>query len=135
MPIFQPIIEAVWANYAPRVALAPPSPRAQKQLADLPIDLNSGVREEGRHSGGFIEHFHLNAKGQVDDTRYRLVADEEPRPARKRTRTASARSARARAEANQRVQMQRQPVGEQLWGWGVQWDNGGNRERFGGRDF
>jgi penicillin-binding protein 1A len=134
LPIFQPIIEAVWANYAARAALAPPSPRAQKQLADLPIDLNSGVREDRRHSGGFIEHFHLNAKGEVDDTRYRLVNDEEPRPARKRTRTAS-RSARARAEAEQRAQMQRQPVGEQFWGWGVQWDNGGNRERFGGRDF
>ena len=130
LPIFQPIIEAVWADYAPRTALAPPSPRAQKQLADLPIDLNSGVREDRRHSGGFIEHFHLNAKGQVDDTRYRLVADEEPRPERKRTR-----SARARAEAEERAQMQRQPVGEQFWGWGVQWDNGGNRERFGGRDF
>ena len=103
---------------------------ARKQLADLPIDLNSGVREDRRHSRGFIEHFHLNAKGQVDDTRYRLVADEEPRPERKRTR-----SARARAEAEERAQMQRQPVGEQFWGWGVQWDNGGNRERFGGRDF
>ena len=103
-------------------------------IADLPIDLNSGVREDRRYSGGFIEHFHLNAKGQVDDTRYRLVADEEPQPERKRTRTAS-RSARARAEAEERVQMQRQPVGGPFWGWGVQWDNGGNRERFGGRDF
>ena len=84
LPIFEPIIEAVWADYAPRTVLAPPSPRAQRQLADLPIDLNSGVREDRRHSGGFIEHFHLNPKGEVDDTRYRLVADEEPRPERKR---------------------------------------------------
>ena len=134
LPIFQPIIEAVWANYAPRSVLAPPSPRAQRQLADLPIDLNSGVREDRKRGGGFIEHFHLNPKGEVDDTRYRLVSDEEPRPARKQIRTAS-RSARARAEAaaaEAQTQMQRQTFGQPFWGFGGSWNYTG--DRFGGRE-
>ena len=33
VPIFEPVIQAVWANVAPRVALAPPSPEAKRQLA------------------------------------------------------------------------------------------------------
>jgi len=134
LPIFQPIVEAVWADYAPRSVLAPPSPRAQRQLADLPIDLNSGVREDRKRSGGFIEHFHLNSKGEVDDTRYRLVSDEEPRPERKRTRTAS-RAARARAEAaaaEAQTQMQRQTFGQPFWGFGGSWNYTG--DRFGGRE-
>jgi membrane carboxypeptidase/penicillin-binding protein len=30
VPIFEPVIQAVWANVAPRVALAPPSPEAKR---------------------------------------------------------------------------------------------------------
>ena len=32
VPIFEPIIQAVWANVAPKTALAPPSPEAKRQL-------------------------------------------------------------------------------------------------------
>ncbi len=42
IPIFQSIIQAVWASYAPPTVLSPPSPEARRQLVDLPIDLVTG---------------------------------------------------------------------------------------------
>ena len=38
VPIFEPVIQAVWANVAPRAALAPPSPEAKRLLACKSID-------------------------------------------------------------------------------------------------
>ena len=34
VPIFEPVIQAVWANVAPRTALAPPSPEAKRSSGD-----------------------------------------------------------------------------------------------------
>jgi membrane carboxypeptidase/penicillin-binding protein len=39
IPIWTPIMQAVWANYAPQTALRGPSPEAAKQLIARPIDL------------------------------------------------------------------------------------------------
>jgi penicillin-binding protein 1A len=77
VPIFEPIIEAVWANYAPRTALNPPSPEAKKELAALPIDLHSGTRLSDRTSkDAFTEYFRLR-DGRLDETQYQLVSREE----------------------------------------------------------
>lgn len=135
LPIFEPIIEAVWANYAPRSVLAPPSPRARRQLVDLPIDLSSGARE-GKKGGGFIEHFHLNPQGRLDDTRNRLVSGDEPQASRVAGRlreehdagTASARSPLAHAATGRAAATPPKPQAPQTpaagqfsgtsWGWG-----------------
>ena len=43
LPIFEPIINAVWSeNIAPKAPLSGPSPEAQAHLIDLPIDFASG---------------------------------------------------------------------------------------------
>ena len=42
VPIFEPIIQAVWAHYAPKTALAPPSPEAKRQLACKSVDIDFG---------------------------------------------------------------------------------------------
>jgi penicillin-binding protein 1A len=76
IPIFEPIIQAVWADYAPRTPLNPPSAQARRELVDLPIDLASGERLP-KGSKGFMEHFRVGSDGQVDDTQYRLVSREE----------------------------------------------------------
>ena len=39
VPIFAPVIQAVWANVTPKTALAPPSPEAKKMLSCKSIDL------------------------------------------------------------------------------------------------
>ena len=46
VPIFEPIIQAVWANVAPKTALAPPSPEARRQLSCKSVDLESGEVHE-----------------------------------------------------------------------------------------
>ena len=52
VPIFEPIIQAVWANVAPKTALAPPSPEAKRQLSCKSIDLESGELQSSRGKGG-----------------------------------------------------------------------------------
>ena len=75
VPIFQPIIEAVWADHvAPKEPLSGPSPAARRDLVDIPIDYVSGNRMQG---GNFIEHFRRGADGQVADTQYQLLSQDE----------------------------------------------------------
>jgi penicillin-binding protein 1A len=75
VPIFQPIIESVWADHvAPKEPLSGPSPAARRDLVDIPIDYASGNRMQG---GNFIEHFRRGADGQVADTQYQLVSQDD----------------------------------------------------------
>jgi penicillin-binding protein 1A len=92
LPIFQPIMEAIWAEHiAPKVPLAGPSREAARQLADMPIDYMSGDPLNSRQSQfqgfgfgqpqsqgqSFIEHFRRGADGQVADTQYQLVSHDD----------------------------------------------------------
>src|SRR5262249_35259090 len=77
VPIFEPIIQAAWTYHAPKTALAPPSPEAQRQLTALPIDYATGERLPPGTRGGFIEQFRLDRYGRIDDTQYNLVSREE----------------------------------------------------------
>ena len=75
LPIFQPIMEAIWADdIAPKTPLSGPSREAQRHLIDLPIDYMTGDRVTGR---GFIEHFRLGPDGRFTETRYQLVSRED----------------------------------------------------------
>ncbi|HEY6992435.1 MAG TPA: transglycosylase domain-containing protein [Xanthobacteraceae bacterium] len=76
VPIFEPVIQAVWANVAPRAVLAPPSPEAKRQLACKSIDLESGEAPAG---GGKVitECFRIDRNGRMVDTQYQLVSREE----------------------------------------------------------
>jgi penicillin-binding protein 1A len=84
VPIFEPVIQAVWANVMPKIALAPPSPEAKRQLSCKAIDLDSGDPQGG---GGraITECFRVDRSGRVLDTQYQLVSrddayiDREPR--------------------------------------------------------
>jgi penicillin-binding protein 1A len=76
VPIFEPIIEATWANYARKTPLGPPSPEAKKELVAMQIDLNSGNRLSERSTRGFTEYFRLR-QGRVEETQYSLVSQDE----------------------------------------------------------
>ena len=65
VPIFEPIIQAVWANVAPKTALAPPSPEAKRQLT-LQVD-RSGIRRSA---------------GRRRKSRHRMFPDRPPGPDR-----------------------------------------------------
>jgi penicillin-binding protein 1A len=72
LPIFEPIIQAIWAEHvAPKSLLSGPSPEARKLLVEVPIDYATGNRVAG---AGFVEHFRRDAAGQVEDTQYQLAS-------------------------------------------------------------
>jgi hypothetical protein len=75
------VIQAVWSNAAPKVALAPPSPEAKRHLACKAIDLESG---EMQSTGGraITECFRIDRNGQINDTQYQLVGREDAYAAR-----------------------------------------------------
>jgi membrane carboxypeptidase/penicillin-binding protein len=78
VPIFDQIVQAVWADYAPKMPLNPPSPEAKKELVATQIDLNSGtpLYDRGAGAEGFTEYFRLR-HGQVEQTQYALVSPDE----------------------------------------------------------
>ena len=81
LPIFEPILQAVWAEgLAPKALLKGPSPEAQQHLIDLPIDYASGERV-GKGQG-FVEHFRLGPDGRFTETQYQLVSREDVYAAR-----------------------------------------------------
>jgi membrane carboxypeptidase/penicillin-binding protein len=76
VPVFEPIIEAAWSNVSSKRALAPPSPQAKKQLA---CSGTSGETREGRRrwkapASAITECFRVDGRGQIIETKYRLVA-------------------------------------------------------------
>ena len=74
LPIFEQIMKAVWADYAPQTALPGPSPEAARQLVALPIDVHSGAADRDRADRtAFIEYFRLDDSGRFTETQYRLV--------------------------------------------------------------
>ena len=103
LPIFKPIIEAIWAEHiAPKAPLAGPSREVQRLLIDVPIDYASGVPLNAPAAnnnsglgglfgafagnsqppapppgGGFIEHFRRDAEGKAEDTQYQIVSRED----------------------------------------------------------
>jgi membrane peptidoglycan carboxypeptidase len=77
LPIFQPIIETVWAEgIAPKAPLSGPSREAQRHLIDLPIDYASGDQVNGG-GGNFLEHFRRADNGGINDTRYQIVSRDD----------------------------------------------------------
>jgi penicillin-binding protein 1A len=76
LPIFKTILEAAWTHHAPKTLLSDPSPQVARQLIALPINLDSGDRVT---DGGkaFMEYFRLSRSGQLNETQFRLVPQEE----------------------------------------------------------
>ena len=101
LPIFKPILDAIWAEHiAPKAPLAGPSREVQRLLIDVPIDYASGVPLNAPAAnnnsglgglfgafagnaqpaapppggGSFIEHFRRGADGQAEDTQYQIVS-------------------------------------------------------------
>jgi membrane carboxypeptidase/penicillin-binding protein len=76
VPIFEPVIQAVWAHVAPKTALAPPSPEAKRQLACKSVDPEVGEIQSGGVKG-INECFRVDRGGQIVDTQYQLISRDE----------------------------------------------------------
>jgi penicillin-binding protein 1A len=77
IPIFEPIIQAVWAQYAPKTLLNPPSAEAKKGLVTRPINLASGDPITSGTAKSFVEYFRRDRQGEAYDSQYQLVSREE----------------------------------------------------------
>ena len=75
VPIFEPVIQAVWANVVPKAALAPPSPEAKRHLTCKSVEPDSD-EAQNRRGRASSECFRIDAKGKVHDTQYVLVSRE-----------------------------------------------------------
>ncbi len=73
LPIVVPVLEATWANYAPKTLLYAPSPEAKNELTTVAIDLDSGNPASQSTRGAFTEYFRLRG-GRMENTQYRLAA-------------------------------------------------------------
>jgi membrane carboxypeptidase/penicillin-binding protein len=104
LPIFEPIMQAVWAYRAPRALLDPPSPDARRLL------VSAGA--EGGRRGKQTEYLRRDAKGRAVDARYALVSRREGGEATDSTTRPRRHHSPAPAEAA--VQPARSP-----WGWGA----------------
>jgi penicillin-binding protein 1A len=87
VPIFEPVIQAVWAYVAPKTALAPPSPEAKRHLACKATDPKSGDESE-RGGRNLVECFRVDAKGRIINTQNVLPSrgndyDDDERPRRR----------------------------------------------------
>ncbi len=78
VPIFNQIVESVWATYTPRTPLSPPSPDAKRELIAMQIDPNTGtpLADTGPGVEGFTEYFRVR-HGRVASTQYALVSADE----------------------------------------------------------
>lgn len=85
VPIFEPVIQAVWAHHAPRTRLRGPSPETRKLLVATRVDadFDDGTRDftgqGGRRgpAGTLVEYLRRDARGQPVDTQYRLVSRDD----------------------------------------------------------
>src|SRR5215471_7344947 len=131
VPIFEPVIQAVWAYAAPKAALAPPSPEAKSQLACKSVDLETGEAQSGRGKA-FSECFRVDRKGKIIDTQYRLMSHEEASHAKHdredgavRKAASAPRNGSAPAPNSGNAWSQHPWEPQQQWGWqsgsGQQW--------------
>jgi membrane carboxypeptidase/penicillin-binding protein len=119
VPIFASVIQSVWANVAPRTALAPPSPEAKRQLACKTVDLDSGETEQ-RGRNAITECFRIDRTGKVLNTQYRLVSHADSRDDREERAVRKNAEPPTKYEDGRRDYWARDP-----WqgGWGTGWDH------------
>jgi membrane carboxypeptidase/penicillin-binding protein len=82
VPIFEPVIQAVWAHHSPKVALAPPSPEAKRQMTCTVVQADSDdayqqYQQQGRRPRGVSECLRIDRTGHIVDTQYQLVSRED----------------------------------------------------------
>jgi hypothetical protein len=72
VPIFEPIIQAVWDHHSPRTVLRGPTPETQKHVVAQRVE-----DELGETTGSLVEYLRRDASGRAIDTRHRLVGEGE----------------------------------------------------------
>ena len=126
IPIFEPVMQAVWSHHAPKTALRPPSPEANRHLV-----VTRSERKDSKSGRVALlpEYLRRDEKGRTVNAQYRLVSrqDQESFAAAKRRPREDMEEARGGPE------MRGNPWfgGRQWFGW-QSWDrDDGSRWRDG----
>jgi membrane carboxypeptidase/penicillin-binding protein len=130
VPIFEPIVQAVWAHVASKDALAPPSPEARQWLSCKSSADVESERRRGRGGEAIGECFRVDERGRVLDTRYRLVTRGSERRSRDELAVREKGEPAEKSEPGSVFESQRRGIwstdprqtGPQ---WGATLDNGG----------
>jgi membrane carboxypeptidase/penicillin-binding protein len=121
VPVFEPIIQAVWAHVARKEPLSPPSSEARQQLSCKSTEIDS-ERKYRRGGEAISECFRLDEHGRVLDTRHRLVSRERDREDRaKESEPASVFRSQRRAFWN--ISPWQAPPRQAVPQWGSTLDN------------
>jgi penicillin-binding protein 1A len=124
VPIFQPIMQTVWAHVAPKTALAPPSPEARRLLSCKAVAPETGrARENGK---SLTECFRIDAKGKIADTQYRLLSRESAYAAERK------REPRHRTVRYYSVRAPQSFGSSSGWGWHGGWYQQDQPRSYGG---
>jgi membrane peptidoglycan carboxypeptidase len=79
VPIFEPVMQAVWAHHAPKVALAPPSPEAKRQMTCTTVALDNEYGDPYQNQArprGITECLRIDRTGRIVDAQHLLVSRE-----------------------------------------------------------
>jgi len=74
LPMFEPILEAVWKLHAPKVALTGPSKDAARELVAVNADPYTGDVSQHGERTGTVEYLRRDKVGGIADTRYKIVS-------------------------------------------------------------
>jgi penicillin-binding protein 1A len=115
VPIFEPVMQSVWAHAAPKTVLAPPSPETKRQLIC-----------KSSESDSIAECFRVDAKGKIIDTRNRLISRASALAGEDRAERSSRKSERQSRRNEGPVRHHRERAASrvsswQSWGWGWGW--------------
>ena len=109
IPIFEPIMQAVWSYHAPRAQLNPPWSDARRLLVATTTE--RGSREDSKR-GALADYLRCDAKGRPVDARYALISHSESDTA--------VPAVRSRREYRQAPGEPIAPPEQSAWGWGWQ---------------
>jgi penicillin-binding protein 1A len=114
VPIFEPVMRAVWNDVTPRTALAPPSPEAKRHLSCT----SDASEPRGRGGSSIPECLRTDNKGRIIDTTAALESGYDGRTGRYAKHGDERQQDAAKHKlAHQRATVARQATTPQ-WGWG-----------------
>jgi membrane carboxypeptidase/penicillin-binding protein len=125
LPIFEPIMQAVWSHHSPKSELKPPSPEARRHLVGVHGEKKTS--RSGSKTAMLPEYVRRDQKGRALNAQYRLVTRKE-----QEVYAAVRSSKRKQADDENRMREMRRdsfwPAAPGFFGW-PRWPSENSRSR------
>jgi penicillin-binding protein 1A len=103
LPIFEPIIQAVWAHHSAKTVLSPPSSEARRQMVPTQVDRGTQADRNGK---GLVDYLRSDGKGRGVNSEYQLVS-----------KASAAAAGNTTKNSKQSVSSREPQVWAHDWGW------------------